>query len=53
MTFFSLVLSGVFIAVFKSKNPEMNIKPTLIMFGAVALGCAVMIFVSRRKKDDD
>ena len=53
MTFFSLALAGAFIAVFKSKNPGMNIEPVLTMFGAVALGCAVMTVVSRRKKDDD
>jgi hypothetical protein len=53
MTFFSLALAGLFIAVFKSKNPGMNIKPILTMFGAVALGCAAMTLVSRRKKDDD
>ncbi|MDR1580190.1 MAG: hypothetical protein LBS35_07520 [Synergistaceae bacterium] len=53
MTFFSLALAGLLIAVFKSKNPEMNIRPILTMFGAVALGCAVMIIVSRREKGDD
>jgi branched-subunit amino acid ABC-type transport system permease component len=53
MTFFSLALAGVFIAVFKSKNPGMNVRPILTMFGAVVLGCAVMTLISRRKKDDD
>jgi hypothetical protein len=53
MTFFSFALAGAFIAVFKAKNPGMNIKPILTMFGAVALGCAAMTFASRRRKDDD
>ena len=53
MTFFSLVLAGAFIAVFRAKNPGMDIKPILTMFGAVALGCAAMTLVSRRRKDDD
>ena len=53
MTFFSLALVGAFIAVSKSRNPGMDIKPILTMFGAVALGCAVMTVVSRRRKDDD
>jgi hypothetical protein len=52
MTFFSLALAGMFIAVFRAKNPGMNITPILIMFGAVVLGCAVMTLVSRRRKDD-
>jgi branched-subunit amino acid ABC-type transport system permease component len=53
MTFFSLALAGVFIAVFKSKNPEMNVRPILTMFGAVALGCAIMTLISQRKKNND
>jgi hypothetical protein len=53
MTFFSLALTGVFIAVFKAKNPEMSIKPIVTMFGAVALGCAAMTLVSRKRKNDD
>ncbi|MDR1132604.1 MAG: hypothetical protein LBL05_00485 [Synergistaceae bacterium] len=52
MTFLSLALAGAFIAVSKSRNPGMNLKPILTMFGAVALGCVVMALVSRRKKDD-
>jgi hypothetical protein len=53
MTFFSLALTGAFIAVLRAKNPGMNIKPIVTMFGAVALGCAAMTLISRRKKDDD
>jgi branched-subunit amino acid ABC-type transport system permease component len=53
MTFFSLALAGALIAVFRAKNPGMNVRPILTMFGAVALGCAMMTVISRRKKDDD
>jgi hypothetical protein len=53
MTFFSLALTGAFIAVSRAKNPGMNIRPIVTMFGAVALGCAIMTVVSRRRKDDD
>jgi hypothetical protein len=50
MTFFGLALSAAFIAVSKARNPGMNIKPALTMFGAVALGCAVMTIISGKKK---
>ncbi|MDR1138016.1 MAG: small integral membrane protein 8 [Synergistaceae bacterium] len=53
MTFLSLAIAGAFIAVSKTVNPEMNIKPVLMMFGGVALGCFILTFVVGRKRDDD
>ena len=53
MTVISLAAVGAFIAVVKAKNPGMDVKPLLMMFGGVTLGCAVMNLVSSRKRRDD
>jgi hypothetical protein len=53
MTFISLGMIGAFIAVSKAFNPSMNVKPIVTMFGCVALGCFILIFVSGRKKNDE
>ena len=50
MTVISLVAAGAFIVLTKANNPEMDIKPMMVMFGGVAFGCVVMNFISRRKK---
>ena len=53
MTVISLAMAGAFIVVTKAKNPEMDIKPMMMMFVGVALACVVMHFVSGRKKRDE
>ena len=53
MTFFSLAMAGAFIAVSKAVNPGMNVKPVIMMFGGVTLGCFVMMFIAGRKRNDD
>jgi hypothetical protein len=52
MTFFSLAAVMAFIAASKAANPQMNIKPLLMMFGGVALGCFILAFCAGRKKND-
>ena len=52
MTVISLAAAGVFIALTKANNPEMDIKPMVIMLGSVAVACTVMNFISGRKKRD-
>ena len=53
MTVISLAAAGAFLAVTKAKNPGMDVKPLVMMFGGVALACVVMNFVSGRKKRDE
>ena len=50
MTMIGLVAAGAFVALTKANNPEMDIKPMMMMVGGVALGCVVMNFISSRKK---
>ncbi|MDR3279245.1 MAG: hypothetical protein LBT23_01925 [Synergistaceae bacterium] len=52
MTFFSLAAAGAFIAVTKAANPGINIKPILLMFGGIAIGCFIMTMLAGRKTDD-
>ena len=53
MTVISLAAAGAFIAVTKAKNPGMDIKPMMMMFGSVVFACVVMNFISVRKRRDD
>ena len=53
MTMISLAAAGVFLAVTKAQNPEMDIRPMLIMYGSVAVACVVMNLVSNRRRRDD
>ena len=53
MTMISLVMVGAIIALIRSRNPEMDMKPMLMMFGGVVFVCLVMNFISNRKKRDD
>lgn len=53
MTLISLAAAGAFIAVTKAKNPGMDLKPILMMFGSVVAACVVMHFASNRKRRDD
>ena len=53
MTAISLAAVGAFIAVTKAKNPGMDLKPMLMMFGGVTAACVLMHFVSNRKRRDD
>ncbi|MDR1510508.1 MAG: hypothetical protein LBS53_12815 [Synergistaceae bacterium] len=50
-TFLSLAAAGAFIALSKTANPGMNVKPMLMMFGGVALGCFILSFVAGRNKE--
>ena len=53
LTLISLAMAGAFIVVTKAKNPEMDIRPMVMMFVGVALACVVMNFISGRKKRDE
>jgi len=53
MTIIGLAAAGVFIAVIKGRNPEMDLKPILMMYGAVTFACLLMNFVSNRKRRED
>ena len=52
MTVISLAMAGAFIMVTKAKNPEMDIRPMVMMLVGVTLACVVMNFVSGRKRRD-
>jgi hypothetical protein len=49
----SLALVAAFMAVSKAYNPALNIKPIIVMFGAVAVGCFVMTVISGRNRNDE
>jgi len=53
MTFVSLGIAAAFIAVIKAKNPGLDIKPTMLMFGGVAFGCVIMALMAAKAKKDD
>ena len=53
MTMIGLAMAGVLIAAIRGRNPEMDIKPMLMMFGGVTLACVVMNLISFRKRRDD
>ena len=53
MTVISLAMAGAVIVVTKAKNPELDVKPMVMMLVGVALACVVMNFVSGRKKRDE
>ena len=52
MTVISLAMAGAFIVVTKARNPEMDVKPMVMMFAGVVLACVVLNFVSSRKRRD-
>ena len=52
MTMISLAMAGAFIVVTKARNPEMDVKPMVMMFGGVVLACVLMNYISGRKRRD-
>jgi hypothetical protein len=53
MTMIGLAMAGILIAVIRGRNPEMDIRPMLMMFVGVTVACAAMNFISYRKRRDD
>jgi hypothetical protein len=52
MTFMSLAAAAAFMAVMKARNPGLDLKPALLMFAGVALGCFIMAAIGGRAKKD-
>jgi Na+/H+ antiporter NhaD/arsenite permease-like protein len=50
LTFISLAGIAAFLAVTKALRPETPVQRPLIMIGAVAAGCLMMIFISGKIK---